>query len=239
MDERERLRNLATMEDDRLKKAQKEWLEEVIETRNETLTELARAAKVNPSTLTRFFNNPDHKSNLSATTVSKIESLTGMKSPVPNKVTPMWHKNGFVNVVGVAKAGAFFDVSVADDEIDEVIPVGPNPRYSGKTQYALRIEGTSINRHPKAQDGDYAICVVWGDLGLSDPPNEKFVHVQRQRGGLTEVTIKKVEYTDGEPHLVPFSNDPRHTERLTLSHPDEDTIVEIKGLVIGWYSHED
>src|SRR5690606_38702988 len=128
------------------------------------------------------------------------------------------------------------DVSIIADDyyVHEEIPVIENPRYAGYQQYALLVEGNSINR--KIRDGEYAICVSWGDLG-ADLKNGQFVHVERTRGGLQEVTIKKVVIVNGRVSLYPDSDDPRFQDPIELGHEDEDTEVTIRGLVIGTFRH--
>lgn len=216
------------------------WIRDICADLDIKVTELARRAGVNPSTLTRFMNDPKYKPNLSDTTLQKIADA--VRRPLPsNGVTrslPRAVGLPTVKVVGTAAAGLWKDVSIIADDyyVHEEIPVIENPRYAGYPQYALLVEGNSINR--KIRDGEYAICVSWGDLG-TDLKNGQFVHVERTRGGLQEVTIKKVVIVNGRVSLYPDSDDPRFQDPIELWHEDEDTEVTIRGLVIGTFRHFD
>ena len=86
------------------------------------------------------------------------------------------------------------------------------------------------------QPGDYAICVAWDELGI-DFRDGQFVHVERSRGGMREVTIKKVKIGQHGVELWPDSDDPAWQTPVALHHTDEDTEVVIRGLVIGTFRH--
>lgn len=213
------------------------WIEAIATEHGITYTDIARRAGVDPATLTRFMNNPSYKPNLSDTTIQKIADAMRKQPPEPPSTThlPRAHSLPTVEVVGTAAAGLWKDVSIiAEDYGHEIIPVVESPRYAGYEQYALLVEGNSINR--VIQDGEYAICVGWGDLGI-EPTNGQLVHVERSRGGLHEVTIKKVMVTGAGVELWPDSSDPRFQTPVDLAHDDDDTEVRIRGLVIGKFRH--
>lgn len=58
---------------------QRDWLGKVIATTGIAPTTLAQKAGLAPTTLTRFLNNPEHASALSARTISAVEKLTGVR----------------------------------------------------------------------------------------------------------------------------------------------------------------
>lgn len=211
------------------------WVQKICDDLGITYTELARRADVDPATLTRFMNKPSYKPNLSNTTVQKIAEAVMRPEPEYPSLTP---NAGIitVRVLGTAAAGLWKDVSIIADEhfTLEEIPVVENPRFAGFPQYALFVEGNSVNR--SIQDGEYAICVAWGAIGV-EPKDGQYVHVERQRGGLQEATIKVVRTRGKVVELWPDSTDPRFQEPVVLAHPDEDTEVSIRGLVIGKYRH--
>lgn len=211
------------------------WVQKICDDLGITYTELARRAGVDSATLTRFMNNPSYKPNLSNTTVQKIAEAVMRPEPDYPSLTPV-PTLITVRVLGTAAAGLWKDVSIiADDHYThEEIPVVENPRYAGYSQYAVFIEGNSVNR--AIQDGEYAICVSWADLGL-DPKEGQYVHVERNRGGLQEATIKVVRKHGKVIELWPDSTDLRFQEPIQLAHEDEDTQVVIRGLVIGKYRH--
>lgn len=211
------------------------WVQKICDDLGLTYTELARRAGVDPATLTRFMNKQTYKPNLSNTTVQKIAEA--VSRPEPDLASSM----GLavlptVRVVGTAAAGLWKDVSIIADDYytHEEIPVVENPRFAGLKQYAVFVEGNSVNR--AIQDGEYAICVSWGDLGI-EPKDGQYVHVERNRGGLQEATIKVVRFRNGTIELWPDSTDARFQEPIDFSHSDEDTEVVIRGLVIGKFRH--
>lgn len=215
------------------------WIDDICDDLGITYTELARRAGVDTATLTRFMNNPKYKPNLSDTTLQKIAEA--VRRPLPqtdarNHPLPRTLQLPTVKVVGTASAGLWKDVSIiaAGDYEYEEIPVINNARYAGHEQYALLVEGESINR--KIKDGEYAVCVSWDGLGIS-PATGQYVHVERSRGGLQEATIKRIKVIDGQIELWPDSDDLRFREPLRMDHADDDTEVRIRGLVIGTYRH--
>jgi len=213
------------------------WIQQISDDLGLTFTELARRAGVDPATLTRFMNNPQYKPNLSDTTLQKIADTVKRPLPEQPSISPLPRPIGLstVKVVGSAAAGLWKEVSIIADHYHDLedIPVVENPKYAGKLQYALLIEGNSINR--AIPDGEYAICVAWAELG-TEPTTGQYVHVERSRGGLQEVTIKKIQIaSDGHVQLWPDSTDPRFQTPLDLSEIEEDTEITIRGLVIGSY----
>lgn len=58
---------------------QRVWLERVLEVTKLAPTTLATRAKLAPTTLTRFLNNPEHATALSARTVAAIEQVAGLR----------------------------------------------------------------------------------------------------------------------------------------------------------------
>lgn len=210
------------------------WIREICDELGITPTELARRAGVDAATLTRFVNNPKYKPNLSDTTLQKIAEAVNRPAPLigVNVPLPRMRDLHTVKVVGTAAAGLWKDVSIIADDyyVHEEIPVIENPRFAGHEQYALLVEGNSINR--KIRAGEFAICVAWDAFG-GDPKDGQYVHIERTRGGLQEVTIKKVRVVNGRVSFWPDSDDPRFQTELELHHDDEDTEVRIRGLVIG------
>lgn len=213
------------------------WIQQICDETGLTYTELARRAGVDSSTLTRFMNNPQYKPNLSDTTLQRIAASVNRAVPTPTTTLSLPSLIGVttVKVIGTAAAGLWKELSITSDDYYgmEDIPVAENPRFAGKKQYALLVEGHSINR--VIQDGEYAICVSWDDLGKFDPTPGQYVHVERSRGGLQEVTIKKIQIANGHVQLWPDSTDPRFQTPVDLDSHEEETEITIRGLVIGSY----
>lgn len=61
------------------KDEQRAWLVKVLAQTNEAPTGLAMRAGLAPTTLTRFLNNPQHATALSARTISAVENATGVR----------------------------------------------------------------------------------------------------------------------------------------------------------------
>lgn len=68
-----------------------------------TLTELARRARVDPATLTRFMNTPKYKHALSAKTMHKLRAAAGTVTKDRNRL-PNQPSLRNVKVAGVAAA---------------------------------------------------------------------------------------------------------------------------------------
>lgn len=141
----------------------------------------------------------------------------------------------------VAKAGYWAEPEMLQDaqennEYGQFISIPPRPGYDVEPQYAVRIDGNSINKI--APSGAYAICVrydAWPGGEDIEKLAGRFVHVERTRGGLIENTIKKLVMTNGAPALWPYSHDTRHQTPVPLGNGDDDTI-SILGVVLGFYS---
>lgn len=231
------MRFLLDMKHKNIKKAQIAYIKFIMDKTGLSLSALAKKCGIHESTLTRPFNKKNYKHNYSATTMGKIENLTGIKQSMTNDIISQGVSVELLRVAGVAAAGTWLEAAVMDDDTLAPLPIPPLPKYAGYSQYGILISGTSLNK--KAHDGSYAICVSYDELELSVPPEHKFVHIQRTRAGIIETTIKKIIYRDGKVEFCPHSNDPKHTQCLTLSSPEDDILVEIKGLVIGWFTPED
>lgn len=61
-----------------LRDQQLAWLENIISSSGLTLTDIARRARLNPSTLTRFYSKNESGHTLTSRTVQKIEEATGV-----------------------------------------------------------------------------------------------------------------------------------------------------------------
>lgn len=134
---------------------------------------------------------------------------------------------------GHARAGYWAEPSHAPEPHElPTVPIVPSPKYPTADQYALGVDGPSINR--VAQDGAYVHCVRLSAYPCDDEfraLDGKLVHVERTRGDLVETTIKRLKHGPKGLELWPDSSDPKHQAMLRL---DGDSI-EIKGVVIGKY----
>lgn len=136
-----------------------------------------------------------------------------------------------VPLIAKASAGAFR----VDEGIEHrgiLVPAVPRPDIPGGVQYAVEVDGQSVNL--RIPDGAYAICAPL-DKYPGGPKHGQLVHVVRERSGLHEHTIKELHYTRTGSVLMPCSSDPRFQEQIELSSGEDDTLVRIHGVVIGSY----
>lgn len=136
-----------------------------------------------------------------------------------------------LDVVGKIQAGSWVDRSIIDDsEEHEIIPVARDPRFPNARQYALAVEGDSMDlEYP---DGSYVTCVDFWDSGLSIKDGY-ILHVERHNGPLVEMTLKAVETIDGEQMLCPRSSNTKH--KPIRLEGDGGTEILVKGVVTGSY----
>lgn len=134
-----------------------------------------------------------------------------------------------VPLVAQVSAGSFrVDEGVNLGETS--VPAVPHSDVSAEVQYAVVIDGPSVNK--RIPDGAYAICAPF-DRYPGGPKHGQLVHVVRERAGLHEHTIKEIHYTRKGAVLMPCSTDPRYQDAITLDAPEDDTTVTIRGVVIG------
>jgi len=136
---------------------------------------------------------------------------------------------GRLPVVGASNASFWMPSTPSIDTPEDWLRV-PEWASPPPDHYALGIRGESINK--TAQEGHFAICQRYGG-NQQKPPEGKFVHVERQRRGETEWTIKKVRWTAAGLGLWPDSTDVRW--QTPIAFGDGEDQVTILGIVIGWY----
>lgn len=141
---------------------------------------------------------------------------------------PALSEVGIVSVLGEAAAGMFRSGNWTPDD-DAEIPALPRKGIPASKQYALRVDGPSVNK--RIPDGMYAICAQF-DAYPGGATMGSLVHVTRQDGDLFEHTIKELRLTSQGMVLMPVSDHPDFQEPVALGSTPEST-VEIKGVVIG------
>jgi len=141
--------------------------------------------------------------------------------------------NSGMVVAGKVAAGVYKDISIEDqDEHSKPrIAVARDLRFPDIRQYALEIEGDSMNE--LFADGSIVICVDYAESGLSLRTG-MCVHIERHivEGQLVENTLKEVIVLGkGKYSLVPRSSNPSH-KPIPLLGGETDNVV-VKGIVIG------
>lgn len=150
-----------------------------------------------------------------------IEGANGHSPPV-NAVAHL-------QVAARVSAGTFrYDEPVADEGF--FVPFVPRGDIPGSAQYAVIIDGPSVNK--RIPDGAFAICAMY-DSVPGGAQHGALVHVVRERSGLHEHTIKELRFSREGMQLFPVSTDPRFQEPVTLSSGEDGEIVRIQGVVIG------
>lgn len=134
-----------------------------------------------------------------------------------------------LRVEGIIEAGNFRDISLEDQTEDKpMIHVAKDPRFPHARQYALLVSGDSMDK--LFAPGSYVTCVEFADSGL-EISDGLIVHVERERAGLRETTLKVVENGDGRVMLAPRSTNSRH--KPIEVNGDPDTEIRIRGVVTG------
>lgn len=132
-------------------------------------------------------------------------------------------------VLGRSRAGDWLDISLMDDMGEpETINVARDSRFPYAAQYALRVEGDSMDE--LFNDGSYVTVVNFADSGLPFRPG-MVIHVEQRMGGTTlvETTIKQI--SDDRKWLLPRSTNPAH-KPLPIEG-NAATEIEVKGIVTG------
>lgn len=135
-------------------------------------------------------------------------------------------------VLGEVQAGVWRENDVLDEPKHQPLPLGPDPRYQGKTQFALLVLGESMNK--VFTPGTFIVCVSWSDLGRQ-PREGDIVVVERRRDGMVETTVKRIAIQNRKLVLMPDSTDPRFQNPIELEGSLERDEIAITALVVGRY----
>jgi len=134
-----------------------------------------------------------------------------------------------------APYGLYHPDQPSDWDVHPPVPFVPDARFRGLGQFAVRVQGHSINR--EIPDGYFAVCVPYSQARPSIQDGDLVV-VERIRGNLRESTIKRVRRRGHAWLLHPESTDPRYQEPIALAsdlgreRDSPDVTVKITGLVI-------
>lgn len=137
-----------------------------------------------------------------------------------------------LSVIGEVQAGVWREIDFADEPKHPPLPLGPDPRYQNKQQFALLVQGESMNR--VFTPGTFIVCVSWTDIGRN-PKEGDIVVVERRRDGMVETTVKKIAIQNRKLVLMPDSTDPRFQNPIELEGSLERDEIVITALVVGRY----
>lgn len=138
---------------------------------------------------------------------------------------------GTLPVVGIIEAGQFRDITLMDqDEEFETINVARDPRFPRARQYALKVNGDSMNE--LFADGSYVTAVDFWDSGL-DPKDGLIVHVERRIADthLVETTLKQIKRDGAVVMLQPRSTNPKH--KPIPMEGEKGSEIVIRGVITG------
>ena len=133
-------------------------------------------------------------------------------------------------VKGFVRAGIWQETYAPENDL-AALPISADARYPKHLQFALEIQGDSIDN--RAKPGEYAVCVEWH--GSVQP--EDVVIVERRRAGLFESTIKVVKPSPaGTLLLSPDSSNPVHKPIIIRGADLKDgEELAVVGKVLGYY----
>lgn len=154
----------------------------------------------------------------------------GAHRPEPTiELEPDVHPVVLTPIAGIIEAGNFRDISIEVQSEVSYIEARQNSWFPKLKQYALVVNGDSMNKI--VNDGQSVICVSFDDTGLGFE-HGLLVHVERRRfgGQLVEVTLKVIERRGDEFWFAPRSHDPRFT--AFKADGDDGTEVVVVGLAV-------
>jgi SOS-response transcriptional repressor LexA len=154
-------------------------------------------------------------------------------STEPREVQTSSSNQTGIEIIGAIRAGNWLDTSLIDENPDfQYIPVTPDERFPRARQYALEVQGDSMNL--EYSEGTFVICVDFYSSGLEMREN-MIVHVERNRGPLREITLKMLKKHGDGWRLEPRSSNPSHRPIILSEGEETEDEVRIRGIVIGDY----
>lgn len=134
-------------------------------------------------------------------------------------------------LVGTVSGGVWREVDSLDQDEKPASPFLPDPRWPADKQFALKIEGESINR--VARDGDI-IAVVDVHALQTQVADDALVVVEESRdGGLIRTTAKRLRRRGKLTELHADSDDPRWRDVRLIIEPDTDDARLITTRIVG------
>lgn len=182
------------------------------------------------------------RTRIGITEFLRIQDYLGVsyitKSPVEPLPAPTPKGVIMVRVVGTVAAGHWRPADSIGQESTELVPMSGMPEFIDKPLYALRVDGTSVNKI--IPDGSYAICVSYWDVREKIIEGDLVV-IERCMEESVETSIRRVRRGKDGWLLTSESHDHRHQKSVAISERAGKGVgnengghvtVEIKGRVI-------
>jgi transcriptional regulator with XRE-family HTH domain len=212
-----------------------QWLRNGLKQPGKSNVGLAKALGINPSGVSRMLKG-ERKLQLSE--VEKAAAYLGLPPPTGNSaivngpVAPTRQSAQAVVLAKSASAEVWRKAGVKVTYEAIAIPFVPEPSLAGLTQYATRIDGSDFNK--VLRPGDYAIFVPFQDVRKS-PQDGDIVEVERHRGDLKEVTVRRVRIKGDVVELWPESDDPQWQTPMRYHGQGAPHGPEITGCYVGLF----
>lgn len=140
----------------------------------------------------------------------------------------------FIPVKGLVAAGLWQDVGFTQEYTEEAIPMMPGLKHPPAFYYALKVQGTSMNR--LFVEGEILVCLDIQSSGVEIFDGDiAIVERLREQEGLREVTAKRVRRKNGRIELWPESTDPKYQDPIIFTGESENTEIRIIARVEGGY----
>lgn len=101
-------------------------------------------------------------------------------------------------------------------------------------QFALEVLDDSVNK--LISNGEFAICTPFADGDAGNLSVGALVVVERQRGDLTERSIRRVKTIGARLELQSYSTDTRYAETVESPSRRKDEAVSVVARVVGKYA---
>jgi hypothetical protein len=191
-----------------LRAAQRRYLDLVLQgdPQRRTLTEIAREGGLNPTTLTRFYNNPSYAGVLDALSIRRVAEVTG--------ITPSTDLAGAMPL-GLAEDAAPYQV-VPGDALEQPLKLLIGSR-SGASLFVLRT-------HALEEAGYLPGDIVVLDLNATAGPGDA---VCAQIYDFARMRAQTVWRIFEPPYLVPATRDPAMRKPILV----DNDVVAIKGVI--------
>lgn len=214
-------------------KMYRDWLRHGLEKPGKTAKGLAQVLRRSESVVSRMLAG---KRKIHLEDVPRIAGYIEEEAPTNNgNVVSLANKTpallgsaqavpGLIRVVAVIAAGVWREAG-GTVAIAERVSASPDPRVAGLQQYACKIES----------DGRFAICVRYEDM-RPRPTAGDVVHVRRTQGERYEDTLRVIRISQGLVRLETVNHGRPKGPALAYPPGKGDDAVEIRGLVVGYYS---